>query len=117
MLGLAIDLHLFWREFHHDNVITLRNVAILDRFDDYTLKMAVLNPKTNKTEPFWVTFCPDYHPTNELQPGLTLITLQYVEDQRLNCFEIAPDNLGYTYDERIAHAISQRTSNSKQTTP
>ena len=85
-----------WLEIRGRNLDTYKNVHVLKRFDDYNFQMEVQDPDTKLWNPFGVTFCDDYLPTDEIQPGVTLTLLKGEYDRRAHCFEIAPRNLGYT---------------------
>jgi hypothetical protein len=68
----------------------------LKKFDDFNFQMEVQDPDTKQWNTFGVTFCNDYRPTDEIQPGVTLTLLKDERDPRKHCFEIAPRDLGYT---------------------
>jgi hypothetical protein len=85
-----------WQEITGSSWDMYKNVHVLQRFDTYNFQMEVQDPDTKQWNPFGVTFCQDYEPTSEIQPGVTLTLLKGEYDHRQHCFEVAPKNFGYT---------------------
>jgi hypothetical protein len=83
-------------EFRHQQFDEMQDVTIIQRTDPYTFKMQVDDPDTHKPREFGVRFCPDYEPTHEFQPGVKLSYLKFQRHDFDNCWEIAPENLGYS---------------------
>lgn len=78
-------------------LVVMHGVQVLDRISDRTFKAQVENPATGEWTEFYVTSCPN-HPlsTNEIQAGVTLELLQYVEDHTHSCQILDGRWAGYT---------------------
>jgi hypothetical protein len=73
----------------------LRDVQILERINDYDFRYQVVDPDTREWNEFIWKGCHDYVPTQEIQSGVTLLWIKYVEDKAQSCQEVGWDNLGY----------------------
>lgn len=97
--GLCLSAYLgdLYGEFHRQKFVTMADVHILGKTDDYIFRMDVEDPDTHQRIPFMIRFCPDYEPTHEMQPGTVLALLKYERRDLDNCSEIARNELGYTF--------------------
>lgn len=101
-------------ESHHPNSISLRDVHVLSRLDDYNfiVDVASSDPAQPRIQ-FALSSCQDFTPTHEIQAGVTLTWLGYVEDRVHHCDELDGPDAGYAlerdrYNAPIIH--SWRTS-------
>ena len=78
-----------------ENYIAMHGVHVLDRVDDYTFRAEVKDPATGEWYEFYVNACHDFKPTKEIQRGVTLKLLQYVEDRTNSCDELDGHYAGY----------------------
>jgi hypothetical protein len=78
-----------------NKVETMRDVRVLRRIDDFHFRMAVQDPDNREWNEFAFTYCPTYHPTHEIQAGVTLSLLKYEDNKQDSCMDVSRDNLGY----------------------
>jgi len=78
-----------------DHVQLMHNVRVLDRLDDYNMRLAVEDSGTHQWNAFVLRFCSTYRPTNEIAAGVTLILLKYREDMIHACADVSEDKFGY----------------------
>jgi len=86
-------------EMHHPDAISLRNVHILSRIDDYNFVADVTpaDPTLPRIQ-FALSACQDFIPTHEIQPGITLTWLGYTEDRVHHCDELDGPDAGYALE-------------------
>lgn len=106
-LSLALNVWQMQRDFHRERYVSMADVHVLDRQEDYLFQMDVEDPDTHQRVPFMIRFCPDYEPTHEMQAGTILASLKYERKDYDNCSEIARNELGYTF-RRDQHGIPLR---------
>jgi hypothetical protein len=92
ILLVAID----WATQKPPNYVLMHNVHVLQRTSDYSFTAEVVDPATREWYPFVITSCQDWRPTDEIQAGVTLKMLQYVEDRINSCDELDGKYAGYT---------------------
>jgi len=83
----------------HPNVDWMYDVRILEKYDDYNFRADVADTKGMRHE-FGLRFCPDYQPTDDIQPGGTLTYLAYIRDVSLKCYEVGKTQYGYAVKRR-----------------
>lgn len=88
MSGFAL-----YPQFHRYSYVEMKDVDVVERINDYDVRMKVRDPDTGRYNEFVAQFCHDFRPTSEIQSGVTLTLLKYVDTGE--CYEILPDNLGY----------------------
>ena len=105
------------------NFVVMHAVHVLERLDKQTFRAEVKDPATGEWYPFVLRACPDFEPTHEIERGVTLTLLQYVEDRTRSCMELDGKYAGYILlrDEngnpiRSTFAGPPATSNSTETT-
>ena len=77
------------------NYVQMHNVWVDARTGPYTFAAWVKDPATGEWNRFIVRGCPDFEPTYEIQAGVTLKLLQYVEDRSNSCDELDGRWAGY----------------------
>lgn len=104
------------------DLVIMHRVEVLNRISEKTFHAQVQNPATGEWTEFDVTSCPG-HPktTNEIQAGVTLPLLQYVEDHAHSCQILDGRWGGYTLlrdtaSVPILTAFKEGYANARQTT-
>jgi hypothetical protein len=77
------------------NYVIMHNVLVTARISPYSFRALVKDPETAEWNEFVITSCPDFEPTREIQSGVTLKLLQYVEDRTNSCDELDGKFAGY----------------------
>lgn len=110
-IALVFDLDAFQKEFYRPEIVTMSNVHVLAQSldDPLTFTMDVYNPVKRERAAFTASFCPNSQLTPEIQPGVTLGELDYIEDTHQRCFDVRAPHTGYII-ERDNHHVPTRIS-------
>ena len=77
------------------NYVLMHGVRVLERLDRQSFRAEVKDVATGEWYQFVVKSCPEFEPTHEIQGGVTLTMLQYVEDRSRSCVELDGKYAGY----------------------
>lgn len=91
--ALALSTFALYPQLNRYSYVEMKDVGVVERINDYDVRMKVRDPDSGRYNEFVARFCHDYKPTEEIQTGVTLALLKYVDTGK--CYEILPDNLGY----------------------
>jgi hypothetical protein len=112
-------IYIAWAASRPPNYVKMYNVWVVSRLDDLTFRVKVMSPGTGQWSEFVIRSCPDWTPTNEIQRGVTLTLLQYVEDHAGECDELDGHYAGYILlrDDNAKPVYSADPSQSGSSTP
>lgn len=102
--------------------VQMHDVWVDSRTGPYTFAAWVRDPATGEWNRFIVNGCPDFEPTREIQAGVTLKLLQYVEDRSNSCDELDGKYAGYillrdAHDNPILSTIPGPSTTSQSSRP
>lgn len=106
-------------EAHHPDSFDLRDVHVIERIDDYNFVLDVQPKDKSDRVRFALTACQDFMPTHEIQAGVNLKWLGYVEDRAHHCDELDGPEAGYALerDRHNAPVIHDWTSYAGSSAP
>ena len=95
LIALILLLRM-WESTKPPHYVVMHDVWIVSRTSPQSFRALAYSIGPKEWNEFTVTSCPDWTPTLEIQAGVTLTLLQFVEDREHNCLELDGKYAGYT---------------------